>query len=501
MGGHGGAVAARHSGEEYQARYFWSEALRMLGRRTDVTSVAFEHPESGKFDDVVVHYLPDHHRSALRVAREGAQLKFHVKGNDTVRWASFTDPAFLGAKSRTTLMDALVSAYRQHPEALFAVITTWHLDGTDDLCASLRGDDRRLDLDRLFDAKRGELVKQRKAMLARCGDDEHLLRGALERVALWPGISLTEVTRALDAQLTPLGLELIGDRLGSPYDSVPFASLRFGPVNWDANRLRDTLAREFGWKPAIEVPIRHRVAVRQFIQFAENLDDDVEAFLDLVDRFARRRPVTGEDWNGTIHPVIRAFVGEEIERHGKVELRLATSLSISYAIGSAIHEKAPAHVYVSQQTMGRGALWDTAAHPSADAEWVTRTIDLEATTSDIGVVVSMTHDALDDAVSWSRRANLPLSRVIGFRMPATGAAAIRDASHCVALAQRLVADLPRLAPGRTLHLFLSAPAAFAVVLGRLMRGLPRVQLYEFDFERRHIEKNYFPSILVQAGTN
>jgi SMODS-associated and fused to various effectors sensor domain len=501
MSGHGGAVAARHSGEEYQARYFWTEALRMLGRRTEISSVAFEHPDSGKFDDVVVHYKPDHHRSALRVAREGAQLKFHVQGTGTVGWGSFTDPAFLGPKSRTTLVEAVVAAYRQHPEALFAVVTTWHLDGNDDLCSSLRGDDRRLELSRLFDAKRGELVQQRTAMLKLCGGDEQILRAALERVVLWPGISLTEITRVLDAQLLPLGLEPIGARLTSPYDSAPFASLRFGAVNWDGDFLRQMLVREFGWTPAMEVPTRRRVAVRQFFQFAENLDENVDAFLDLVDRFAHRRPVTGEDWNSTIRPAILTFVTAEIERHGEVELRLATSLSISYAIGSGIHEKAPAHIYVSQQTMGRLALWDTAAQPSADAEWQITTIDLEATTPDVGIVVSMTHDALDDVISWSRRARLPLSRIIGFRMASTGSASIRDASHCVALAQQIAVDVARFEPGGTLHLFLSGPAAFAVVLGRLMRGVSRVQLYEFDFERRQVEKNYFPSMLIQAGTD
>jgi len=44
-----------------------------------------------------------------------------------------------------------------------------------------------------------------------------------------------------------------------------------------------------------------------------------------------------------------------------------------------------------------------------------------------------------------------------------------------------------------IHLFVAAPQAFMMMLGRAFRGMPPVQLYEWDGGR------YLPSLWVPAG--
>lgn len=467
-------------------------------RRSVVASVAFEHPDSGKFDDVVTHYAAGHYRSTLATERDGAQLKYHVVAGDALRWSSFTDPAVLGSQSNTSLVEAVVEAYRAHPAGLFTFVTTWPLDPSDNLCESHRGDDSRLRLDKLFDAKRGELAQVRTKMMALATADEGTLRGGLSRVVLQPALRMDRLTGALDIELSGVGLPTIDDRLGAAYDTTPFAYLKHGRINWDASTLKNILRTEFGWAPSTsEQPHRRRVALRQFIRFAEYLEDGTDAFLDLLERFVEREPAAGEDWNRTILPAVRDFVRAEVENYGEVELRVAVSLSVAFLIGASIRPKAPVHLFVEQSGGGKRAAWDTAVDvDEAEGLWEIRTVERSAETPDFAVSISITHDAVGDVDSWTREADVRVMKITDFRVPNLGPAAIRDDRHAAALARSFLRQLPEVPRGGTLHLFPAGPAGFVVALGRLAQHLPRVQLYEFNFESRFTKREYRPSFLI-----
>ena len=496
-----GSVAAAASGQDYQARYFWIQALRLLEYAPVVTEVAFEHSEEPHFDDVVSFYKNEYRERDIKITAECAQLKFHVTGNESIKLESFIEPKFMGSPTAKPLIKRLAEAYAARPDGQFRLVTTWSVHPDDVLSKMIRGDDWTFRLDPLFEA--GDLTKlgrMRKAFRAVSGLDDVMLARVLSRVQVISARALRDIDDRLNDKLRFAGLEPYDGRLSSVYDRMPYAWIRKGQLRWNRETFQRVLRDELGWSGFSDVDCSdaHRVGVRQFVRFAENLAERIDVMLDLIPHFDHRRPAFNESWNGTILPLIADFVKREIEGvKGDVNLYLAASLSTAFALGASIHPKSPVRLRIEQSGRGGSAMWQLQSDAVVRPHLTYDEHPTPGDTNDIAVLVSLTHSIYNDVTEWLERENVAVKLIMEAALFQISGASVENGAHCMVLAEELAARLTLIAGSSgTIHLFISTPAAFAVALGRAMHRVPRVQLYEFDFERT-ASRAYSPSILLE----
>jgi len=496
-----GSVAAAASGQDYQARYFWIQALRLLEHATSVDEVAFEHSEEPHFDDVVSFYKSEYRERDDVISAECAQLKFHVTGNESITLESFVEPRFMGSATTKPLIKRLAEAYAARPDGQFKFVTTWSVHPDDGLSKMLRGDDWTLRLDPFFAAgDTTELGRMRKAFRAACGLDDAMLSSVLSRVQVVSARGLRDIDDRLNDKLRLAGLEPYEGRLANRYDRIPYAWIRKGPLRWGRETFQHVLRDELGWSGLFDVDRAgaRRVGVRQFVRFAENLGERVDVMLDLVPHFDDRRPAPNETWNGTILPRLADFVKREIEAEpGDVNLCLAASLPIAFALGASIHPKSPVRLRVEQSGRGGSALWTLQSDAIVRPHLTYVEHPTSRDTNDIAVLASLTHSIYNDVKDWLEREDIAVKLIIEAALSQIGGASVENGAHCMVLAEQLAARLTPIAGSSgTIHLFLATPAAFAVALGRAMHRVPRLQLYEFDFEHA-ARRAYSSSILLE----
>jgi hypothetical protein len=146
-------------------------------------------------------------------------------------------------------------------------------------------------------------------------------------------------------------------------------------------------------------------------------------------------------------------------------------LSIAWYVGHLLDPKAGIGVSLRQKPLG-AATWDMTAHTEKEHG------------TDLAVVVSVTHNAFEDAVRYIRE-NLPTVReIVHARLPQHGHQTIVDGSHACWLADELVDLLreraSRILPRRT-HVFPACPVSLAFLLGQSGRVLGPATIYEYEF--------------------
>lgn len=72
-------IAARISGDDYQARFFWYQAAQLLYADSRIEKVIIEHDEACHIDDIAVYFkAPGRRDSAHDSAADFFQVKYHV---------------------------------------------------------------------------------------------------------------------------------------------------------------------------------------------------------------------------------------------------------------------------------------------------------------------------------------------------------------------------------------------------------------------------------------
>ena len=129
------AVAVLQQGFDYQARWFWCEALRLLRPQPVLQRVTIEAEGPRGFDDIVSRAATprDHDVWGKVVGVDGFQAKFHVDHSRVICARDLADPAFIRAK--TSLLErlkaAVADAEDQGVHGRFTLVTPWRLDRRD----------------------------------------------------------------------------------------------------------------------------------------------------------------------------------------------------------------------------------------------------------------------------------------------------------------------------------------------------------------------------------
>lgn len=501
MKGAAGAIAARMQGDDYQARWFLRQALRLLDADSRVVRVALEHGQYPWFDDVVTFFEAGGRRERLI---EAHQVKFHVVADGALTVDALMEAAFIGSKKHS-IAQHVINIYREtHGAADSILVTPWQIDRRDLLAAMCEtGRDGDLRLTRLFDGKeRSDASSTRKRLLTHTGASEDDLRAALERFRIVNSPGLEFFRDLLDGHLGRHGFMTTGEAaLANSYDDLVRKAIQRKELLFEKESFTQLL-HDAGLKAAALEP-RYRVGIRSFMRFAEHLDEFTDELLDLTPAFADRTLKPDESWS-QLRDRVRTFMeGVDRARHALVELHIPCLNSIAYAAGYATSPKSGTRYLVSQPGVGGKAIWDLGAGENlGDTSWTIAERHLRDDRPDVAIAIGLARSIGADVEHFVQRHVDRVGKLI-IAEPAGGAgqSAVQGGAHAIALAEKLDAILTerRTVEQRRepLHVFIAGPNGFTFAMGRTARRIARTTLYEFPFGKPDPD-DYYPSISLES---
>ena len=181
-------------------------------------------------------------------------------------------------------------------------------------------------------------------------------------------------------------------------------------------------------------------------------------------------------------------------------LALDTHLSIAWYVGHLLDSRLGRTIRLKQAVHGLGVqLWDLSKsrRPDGAEGWEIATSGSDG--PELAVVVSATHQALEDAKHSIRELSLNVGPIFEAKLPNCGYQTISDGAHARWLADEMLHELyPRVAklrPARV-HVFPACPVSLSFLLGQMGRGLGPVTIYEFDFG--HATRKYHAGMSVSV---
>ncbi len=253
------------------------------------------------------------------------------------------------------------------------------------------------------------------------------------------------------------------------------------------------------------------VAIFNVLDLGKEKMRHVDFEVDLRDHFKRGdgEPRVSSEWNDAIMRDLRATLLGKLPATSPIRLELAAPLSVAFACGFLLPVNERRSIAVRQGE----EVWTFDGHPplgatfwlsdAAARELIPPGFPFAGDSDDIAVVVEGARPAIDAVSDYLKREDIEPSpprvgALVYARFDRASQYSIRGGAHARCLAEELVARVDAVASGRgypTIHFFLAGPNGLAVAIGRLCHLLPRIQLYEFDKEKRH-HKTYEPSITL-----
>lgn len=491
------AIAARNQGDDYQARWFWLQVCRLFGERTKVVRVAYEANNVKSFDDVVIYYdnsMVDDEGNFLQA--EYYQVKFHVTSLGAFTWQGMMEPSFINATS-VSILQRLKHAQEQYAptgtETHFIIYSPWQIH-PDDLLAQVHSQaDGRLDWHRLVkggsNSKFGKLRAAWREQLGIETDEE--LRVILRPLRIRQGRTLEELGGMLNDRLYRAGLIPVEEGcLCHPYDDLARKLIQSGKTEFTRSDIEKICKQEKLWMGhSIPEPDAYRVGIRSFLRWAENLEDETDAMLDLLRWFDGRRIRFPELWQQQIYPEVQNFLAKTLRPGQRCHIHLHAHASIAFAAGYCLNSKSGIDVAVVQSIASGREIWRPSLRPNLD-QYPTLTFTEEMLSedgTDVALGLAVTQNVTPDVKTYIAQAKLPIRRIISCMVPCRPSQqAVLDASHAKLLAEQLSDYLrtARTTPERQgkLHIFAAAPNGLVFFIGQLARSFGPCVLYEYDFD-------------------
>ncbi len=481
-------IGAASSGLRYQVRYFWWTALPML-YESHIAKVVVEHRDLDAVDDVVVYYAPPGvNDGGARVDVDFTQVKFHVAQNGTVDHEAIIDPSWTSTKQSLLkrFCDAWLTIRGTHPGARLNLVTNWPWSTACPIRPHVRDGGR---LDDAFFAKGptsevGKIRAKWHVACELCDDDFYAFMRSLRFST--SSVSQADAEAWLRERCQLAGLLAIDPSLDwSPYDDLGKRLIESGRTEHTPDSLRKLVIDQNLIREATP-PFQSTFAVRSFRRFVHVPATDGVCVVDLTDLFEDRRPVDEAVWPVEIRQRVDKAMSAVERLVPPVQVALDTHLSIAWYLGSRLSPKSGIPVVLRQKTKDKPVqLWDVSAphRPDGAPEWAV-TLEPVGDAPDLAVVVSVTHDALEDAKRSVATALPSVGAILHLRLPGVGPTSIEDGAHARWLADALVRivrdEVARRRPGR-IHLFPATPVALMFLVGQDADALGPTSVYEFAF--------------------
>lgn len=502
------AVSARRDGDTFQARIFWLKAARLLDEYGSVIRVGFESGPKG-FDDVWVEYDParaplDQYGRPLHIER--LQCKWHAT-HGTYGYSDLVNPEYINATTTSLLQRAYgaftfdSSAGRHSRNAL----VTNHRPATEDVLHQLiRTKSYTLDVDRLFTGTtaRSATGKARNVWREHLAIDDDALKPFVRTLGFNVVLdSLDGLRERMDEVFRANGLKRLEQGASaSRYDDTVFQWAGQKRNGFDRDEFRAACKQE---GLLADSPARPRVfGVKSFEHAYDRLEDRCDEVLNLVPEFDERFIRATSSWRSKLQPELQAFLSNAARSGSRIRLAVDAHTTLAFAAGAVLDTKSGRIVEVEQRSPTL-QVWapDDAKPDSSWPMWDFKVEVLNAQGTGTAVAVSLTRPVMDKVRAYLRTA-LPGTRQLILASPTSGPSqkVVRNGAHANQLAEdlvsRLKAERGSLAPadqGR-MHLFMAAPNAFSLYLGRHVGALKPMTVYEFDFETQR-DGSYRPSLM------
>lgn len=491
------AVIARNQGDDYQARFFWLSACRLFQPHAKVGRVGYELDHIKSFDDVVVNYAePLSVERGDAVTADYYQIKFHVSQAGAFTCDALTNPAFINA-SAVSLLQKVHAAHRllasNGSGYRLIVLSPWPIHPDDPLAALVSNNGGELRLEVLLNGGSQSRMGKVRAKWKRhlnLTDDEELVE-VLRPLRIYRNSpDLSGLNERLNLHLELAGfVPLEAGRLVHPYDDLIRKLKAQGSNDFTRELLQEVCEREKLWRgsprPSDDAG---KIGIRSFMRFAEYMEDETEAMLDLVSSFEGRFIRERERWPQEIFPQVHDFLSKYARTTKPYHLLLDTHTSIAFAAGYCLEIKSGANVIPVQRVRNGREVWQPLPEGSASSYlgWDRSDFSTASKEHDAAIAISVTHDVFGDVQDFVATELPQVSRILHCRIaPQPGNASVCDGAHAAQLAQALAALLKQRSRDEragTLHIFAAAPNGFMFFLGQLARGFGACVIYEYDFE-------------------
>lgn len=275
-------------------------------------------------------------------------------------------------------------------------------------------------------------------------------------------------------------------------------------VNWNIHKVRRNPI-----EVADAVDVARAVLSRRLANIADrwDVDDDIELGLFTRDRIPKDsglalpldwaplfddRVASEVVWQDSLLPALRDVANAVVrEAPGRtVSAQGLAALPALLALGHAFVEPRGVRLVWNQRMRDGGGIQKWALdHSGEPAPVVTDVVAGDATADDVALVVSLNHDTEPAITAGQLAGELPPMRCFVRVRPEVGSDGFLANPAQAADAARRTRDALRTAqrdfPGDgVIHVFLAAPAGYAVLLGQLLNGFGPIQTYENEQSSR-----------------
>lgn len=467
-----------------------------------VAKVVVEHRDVDAVDDVVVYYSPPGVNDAgSLVDVDFTQLKFHVAETGAVDHEVIVDPNWTSTKASLLkrFADAWLAFRTKHPSSRLNLVTNWPWSTTSPLRTHLR-DGGRLD-DAFWDkGPKSQVGIIRDQWRAATGLGDGDFRSFINALRLSSsGVSQADAEERLRDRCQLAGLVAIDPSVDwSPYDDLGKRLIESGRTEHTPDSLRKLMIEQKLVREKVP-PFQSTFAICSFPRFRYVPEAEGACVVDLTDLFNGRSAKSDEVWSNAIRQRVEAVLSDIEKLPQPVHVALDAHLSIAWYAGTLLNPKSGIPIVLRQRTRGNPPqLWNvsTARRPEGAPAWAL-TLETVGDGVDLAVVISVTHNALEDAKRCITGSSV--GEVLHLSLPSMGPSSILDGGHARWLADevvRIVRDqAAKSRPMRT-HFFPATPASLMFLVGQESQAIGPITVYEFAFGDS--SRKYFPGMTSDA---
>ena len=137
-----------------------------------------------------------------------------------------------------------------------------------------------------------------------------------------------------------------------PYDELVRKLLQAGRSVFDRKQIQEVAQQEGLWiGRTIPEPESHRIGIRSFIRWAEQLEDETDELLNLLDLFDGRTIKSADLWHSSVYPSVAAFLRQHTRLGLRHHLHLHTHATVAFAAGYCLDSKSGVEVVPVQSTI------------------------------------------------------------------------------------------------------------------------------------------------------
>lgn len=212
--------------------------------------------------------------------------------------------------------------------------------------------------------------------------------------------------------------------------------------------------------------------------------------LDIRGFFNSPMPLGDEIWNSRILPALEDFF-EQLDSIEKYAVYLETHCSIAFAVGRACDSKSGIDIVPYQKTVDSGIkLWSPDEKLSDSySGWSVEEVILTASSHDIALTLNGARNIDQDVIRYIEQQKLPVGRILSCTVAGenVGHLSVIDGHHALLLASGISSLLDTRTvdeKNSAIHVFAAMPNAFMFYLGKMSRLFGKINLYEFNNQRK-----------------